>query len=73
MPDSSNQIGSQAVNQLPLGHISTIIHKVKGETEREYYIQQTIEQAWPRETLERNIVQKPYSRQATPTEKNPIT
>lgn len=63
------EIGSQSVTQLPWGHIMTIIHKVKPPAEREWYIQQAIEQAWPRETLERNIVQHLYSRQAIPTEK----
>lgn len=63
------EIGSQPVIQLPWGHIMTIIHRVKVATEREWYIQQTIEQSWSRQTLERNIEQNLYGRQALPTEK----
>jgi len=63
------EIGSQPVIQLPWGHIITIIHKLKVPNEREWYIQQTIEQSWTRETLERNIEQNLYKRQALTTEK----
>lgn len=63
------EICSQSVNKLPWGHIMTIIHKVKPPTERKWYIQQTIDQAWVRKTLERNIEQNLYSRQAISTAK----
>lgn len=63
------EIGSQPVNQLPWGHIMTIIHRVKSTNEREWYIQQTIEQSWSRQTLERNIEQNLYQRQALSSEK----
>lgn len=63
------EIGSQAVSQLPWGHISTIIHKVKDPNQREWYIQQTITESWSRLTLERNITQGLYNRQAISSEK----
>lgn len=63
------EFGSQPVTQLPWGHIITLIHKVSSHAEREWYIHQTIEQSWSRQSLERNIGQKLYSRQALTTEK----
>ena len=63
------EIGSQPVSQLPWGHISTIIHKVKDANQREWYIQQTIAEAWSRLALERNITQGLYSRKAISSEK----
>lgn len=63
------QIGSQAVTQLPWGHIITLIHKVNSQEERNWYIDQTIEQSWSRQSLERNIEQNLYKRQALPSEK----
>jgi predicted nuclease of restriction endonuclease-like (RecB) superfamily len=62
-------IGSQPVTQLPWGHIITLIHKVKKANERAWYIQQTIEQSWSRQMLERNIGLNLYDRQALETEK----
>lgn len=63
------EIGSQAVSQLPWGHICTIIHKVKNIPERDWYINQTLVHSWRRETLERNIEQNLYNRQVLETEK----
>jgi len=63
------QFGSQPVSQLPWGHISLLIHKVKDETERHWYSCQIIEQGWSRPTLERYISQELYHRQAITTEK----
>jgi predicted nuclease of restriction endonuclease-like (RecB) superfamily len=64
-----NVIGSQPVTQLPWGHIITLIHKVKAENERAWYILQIIEQSWTRDVLERNISLNLYNRQALTTEK----
>lgn len=63
------EFGSQAVSQLPWGHIAVLIHKIKNESEREWYSQQIIEQGWSRATLERYINQDLYRRQALASEK----
>ena len=39
------------VKQIPWGHIKLIINKIKNEKEAHFYIQQTIENNWSRETL----------------------
>lgn len=58
------QIVPQAVGQLPWGHISILIHKVKDKVERNWYIAQTIDNGWSRPTLERYINEALYTRQA---------
>lgn len=57
------EIVPQAVAQLPWGHISVLIHKVKNYSVRCWYAEQAIEQGWSRPTLER------YQRQAVPSTK----
>ena len=39
------------VKQIPWGHIKLIVNKIKNEKEAHFYIQQTIENNWSRETL----------------------
>lgn len=56
-------IGSQSVSQLPWGHISVLIHKVKDRDEREWYAKQAIEQGWSRLTLERYLKGNLFQRQ----------
>lgn len=58
------EILPQAVAQLPWGHISVLIHKVKDDAVRLWYAEQTIEQGWSRLTLERYIKDALYQRQA---------
>ena len=62
-------IGSQAVTQLPWGHIITVIQKVKPEIAREWYIRQCIRNSWARNALIRNINQNLYERQGVPENK----
>lgn len=57
------QILPQSVAELPWGHISLLIHKVKDENAREWYAQQTIEQGWSRLTLEKQIKENLFQRQ----------
>lgn len=64
-----NEISSQAVSQLPWGHISVLLHKVKDLPERNWYTQQIIEQGWPRVTLEKHLQQELYRHQVATTEK----
>lgn len=58
------EIVPQAVAQLPWGHISLLIHKVKDESIRCWYADQAIEQGWSRPTLERYLKEELYQRQA---------
>ncbi len=57
-------IAPQAVAQLPWGHISVLIHKIKENNELQWYAEQTIEQGWSRLALERNIKDSLFQRQA---------
>src|SRR5262245_46464582 len=45
------EIVPQAVAQLPWGHISLLIHKVKDNNTRTWYAEQTLEQGWSRLAL----------------------
>ena len=54
----------QAVAQLPWGHISLLIHKIKDDKELAWYAEQTIEQGWSRLTLERQVKDNLFQRQA---------
>jgi len=60
----SMAIMPQAVAQLPWGHISLLIHKVKDDKELVWYAEQTIAEGWPRVTLEHQIKESLFQRQA---------
>jgi len=60
-PDS--QIGQQSADQLPWFHIVTLLTKVSNSVEREWYAAQTIQQGWPRTTLEVHIKNRLHLRQ----------
>jgi predicted nuclease of restriction endonuclease-like (RecB) superfamily len=49
------QIGQQSAAQLPWFHVVTLLTKVSDPSEREWYAAQTIQQGWPRATLELHI------------------
>jgi predicted nuclease of restriction endonuclease-like (RecB) superfamily len=53
----------QAVDQLPWGHLSLLIHMVKHDPIREWYIQQTLKNGWSRSVLEMQIETGLYERQ----------
>lgn len=57
-------IAPPAVAQLPWGHISVLLHKIKENNEFSWYAEQTIEQGWSRLALERNIKDSLFQRQA---------
>lgn len=61
-------IGQQLVAQLPWGHVVVLV-RIKEDQEREWYIQQTLEQSWSRHILESNIKNELYQRQALPNQK----
>lgn len=56
--------GAQAVHQLPWSHIIVLIHRVKTEQERAWYIEQVLANNWSRYTLEDAIKTNLYQRQA---------
>ncbi len=62
-------IGSQPVNQLPWGHISILIFKVKDEQIRDWYAAQALENGWSRSILETQISLQLYERQSDPDKK----
>ncbi|MGH9948232.1 MAG: DUF1016 N-terminal domain-containing protein, partial [Pyrinomonadaceae bacterium] len=52
---SDEQIVQQLVAQIPWGHNVRILDKVKGQSNREFYIRKTIENGWSRNVLEIQI------------------
>lgn len=62
-------IVQQTVGQLPWGHIVILIQKVKEADARNWYINQTIENGWARDKLERYISNDLFDRQGIPERK----
>lgn len=58
------EFGSQAVTQLPWGHIQLLLFKVKDKKIQNWYAQKCIENGWSRITLEKHIVSNLFSAQA---------
>lgn len=58
------EITTQPVSQLPWGHIMLLIQRIKDAVVRDWYIQQAIENGWSRYSLESQIKQNLYRRQA---------
>ncbi len=58
-----NEIGQQAIDQLPWGHIIDLIYKVLDREQRSFYIQKTIENGWSRNVLSMQIETNLYARQ----------
>lgn len=54
---------TQAVSQLPWGHITRLMQMVKNDSEREWYAQQTIQNGWSRTILEMQVESGLYDRQ----------
>lgn len=52
---SSDEIGQQAIDQLPWGHIITLIYDVVDKPERAFYINGTIQNGWSRNVLSMQI------------------
>lgn len=57
----------QSVAQLPWGHISVLIHKIKDKIAREWYSDQAVDQGWSRLALENHIHDNLYERQGIST------
>lgn len=64
-----NPIGSQAVPQLPWGHIIILLFKIKDKEIRNWYASQALENGWSRAILETQISLNLYERQGHLTEK----
>lgn len=58
-----DQIGQQLVDQLPWGHVVMLIYQVPDGEARQFYIKQTIEHGWSRNTLSMQIETNLYQRQ----------
>lgn len=60
---SLDEISQQAVDQLPWGHIITLIYTVLDKTERHFYIKETIKNCWSRNILSMQIETNLFKRQ----------
>lgn len=60
---SVEEIGQQAVDQLPWGHIVTLIYTVVDKTERHFYINEVIQNGWSRNVLSMQIETNLFKRQ----------
>lgn len=62
-------ITTQAVSQLPWGHIVRLMQMIKDDSQREWYAAQTIKNGWSRSVLEMQIESQLYERQAITSKK----
>ena len=62
-------ITTQAVSQLPWGHITRLMQMVKNDAEREWYAVQTIKNGWSRTVLEMQVESELYDRQSDASKK----
>lgn len=58
-----DEIGQQAVDQLPWGHIVVLIYAVSSKNERQFYTQKTLLNGWSRNTLSMQIETNLFKRQ----------
>jgi predicted nuclease of restriction endonuclease-like (RecB) superfamily len=61
-PQFGNEIVQLPVAQIPWGHIKVLITRIKDKKESDFYIQQTIENNWSRDTLALQIKTGLYGR-----------
>lgn len=59
------QFGQQPADQLPWFHVVTLLTKLDGPAEREWYAKQTVLHGWSRSTLELNIKSRLQQRQGS--------
>jgi predicted nuclease of restriction endonuclease-like (RecB) superfamily len=57
-----NEIGQQAVDQIPWGHNIKILYDIKSKEERIWYIQKSIENGWSRNVLSLQIKSNLFAR-----------
>jgi predicted nuclease of restriction endonuclease-like (RecB) superfamily len=58
-----DEIGQQAVDQIPWGHIVTLIYGISTKDERSFYIQGTLNNGWSRNILSMQIETNLFKRQ----------
>ena len=58
-----NEIGQQLVDQLPWGHLITLLYNTVHKEERRFYIKNIIENSWSRNILSMQIETKLFKRQ----------
>jgi predicted nuclease of restriction endonuclease-like (RecB) superfamily len=58
-----DEIGQQAVDQLPWGHVVVLLYDVTGSLERQFYAQKAVEFGWSRNILSMQIETKLYKRE----------
>lgn len=61
------RIGQQPADQLPWFHLVTLLTKVPGEAEREWYAAQVVQHGWSRSTLDAHIKSQLHLRQGAAT------
>ncbi len=60
-----DEIGQQAVDQIPWGHLITLIYDEKDKQERAFYINGTVENGWSRNILSIQIETNLFKRQGS--------
>ena len=60
---NSEEIGQQAIDQLPWGHNITLMYEIADKKERQFYIQKTKEFGWSRNVLSMQIETDLYHRE----------
>ncbi len=60
---SFEEIGQQAVDQLPWGHNIILMYELSDKAEREFYIKKTVEHGWSRNVLSMQIETNLYKRE----------
>ncbi len=60
---SFEEIGQQAVDQLPWGHNIILMYELSDKVEREFYIKKTVEHGWSRNVLSMQIETNLYKRE----------
>lgn len=61
---SDSEFVQQVVAQIPWGHNTTLLDKIKNFEERKWYIEQTVKNGWSRSLLNMHLDSKLYERQA---------
>jgi len=59
------EVGQQAVDQLPWGHIVTLLYAVSGKEERSFYVQEAIQNGWSRNVLSMHIETRLFKRKGS--------
>lgn len=60
---NTDEIGQQAVDQIPWGHIVTLIYAISSKNERHFYVQSTLKNGWSRNILSMQIETNLFKRQ----------